>query len=303
MKEEDFETRSGYVALVGLPNAGKSSLLNRLLGQKLSIVSRAPQTTRERVLGIDTRGAAQLVFVDTPGLVEAGHLLHQSMRHSVAQALPDADAIVLVVDGTQPVPVLPGDALAALQKRAEDVIVALNKSDLAKGEQLDRAAGWARDNVGADPLAVSAQTGAGVERLRSEIVARLPNSPFLYPPDEIATQSVRFFVAELIRESVLELYSREIPHSAAVKIDEFRETGTPVYIRATIFVERSSQKQILIGTAGSAIKRLGTHARRKVEELIGAPCYLDLWVKVLPKWRRDPELLRRLGYVAPPNAD
>lgn len=303
MKEEDFETRSGYVALVGLPNAGKSSLLNRLLGQKLSIVSRAPQTTRERVLGIDTRGAAQLVFVDTPGLVEAGHLLHQSMRHSVAQALPDADAIVLVVDGTQPVPVLPGDALAALQKRAEDVIVALNKSDLAKGDQLDRAAGWARDNVGADPLAVSAQTGAGVERLRSEIVARLPNSPFLYPPDEIATQSVRFFVAELIRESVLELYSREIPHSAAVKIDEFRETGTPVYIRATIFVERSSQKQILIGTAGSAIKRLGAHARRKVEELIGAPCYLDLWVKVLPKWRRDPELLRRLGYVAPPNAD
>jgi GTP-binding protein Era len=274
-----------------------------MLGQKLSIVSRAPQTTRERVLGIDTRDGAQLIFVDTPGLVEAGHLLHQSMRHSVAQALPDADAIVLVVDSTDSVPTLPEETLAALERRAKDVIVALNKSDLAAGDQMDRIATWARDTLGTEPIAVSARSGAGVGKLRSEIKARLPSSPYLYPPDEVATQSVRFFVAELIRESVLELYAREVPHSAAVKIDEFRETKSPVYIRATVFVERASQKQILIGTGGTAIKRLGARARRKIEGFVGAPCYLDLWVKVLPKWRKDPDLLRRLGYVTPPNED
>ncbi|CAN5873885.1 hypothetical protein BH23GEM5_BH23GEM5_08370 [soil metagenome] len=303
MVEKTVETRAGYVALIGLPNAGKSSLLNRMLGQKLSIVTRTAQTTRERVLGIDTRGSAQLVFVDTPGLVEAGHLLHQSMRHSVAQALPDADAIVLVVDGTGAVPALPQDTLAALQARGKDVIIAVNKSDLATGDQMDQLAAWGLGTIGAEAIAVSAKTSAGLNQLRAEIERRLPHSPFLYPADEIATQSVRFFVAELIRESVLELYAREVPHSVAVKIDEFREASTPVYIRATIYVERSSQKQIVIGTGGAAIKRLGARARHKVEALVGSPCYLDLWVKVLPKWRKDPELLRRMGYVTPPNAD
>jgi GTP-binding protein Era len=274
-----------------------------MLGQKLSIVSRTAQTTRERVLGIDTRGSAQLVFVDTPGLVEAGHLLHQSMRHSVALALPDADAIVLVVDATGSVPALSRDTREALHARGKDVVIALNKSDLATGDEMDQVAAWGREMVGAESIAVSARTGAGLNTLRAEIEVRVPRSPFLYPADEVATQSVRFFVAELIRESMLELYAREVPHSVAVKVDEFREASTPIYIRATIFVERASQKQIVIGTGGVAIKRLGARARHKVEALVGGPCYLDLWVKVLPKWRKDPELLRRMGYVTSPTVD
>jgi len=293
-------TRAGNVALIGYPNAGKSSLLNALLEQKLSIVTSSAQTTRERVVGIDTRDGVQMVFVDTPGLVAPKYLLHRSMLHTVLETIPDVDVVVLLLDGTAEVPELGAEVLELLEQRRSRMLVAVNKTDVAPRARVEALAAWARERFGAEPLRISAQTGEGVEELRARIGALLPESPFLYPEDELATQSVRFFVAELIRETVFELYAEEIPYSVTAKVDEFRENAEPIYVRATIFVERPTQKAILIGRGGAAIKRLGQEARAKVEDFVGASVYLDLWVKVLPKWRKDPATLARLGFKLPP---
>src|SRR5215212_8144078 len=263
-------TRAGMVALVGFPNVGKSSLMNRLVEQKLSIVTPLAQTTRERVLGIDTRGGVQMVFVDTPGLVDPRYLLHRAMMHEATEVIGDADVVLLLIDASRGAPLV-REAVQA----------------------------WAREQLGAEAVEVSAETGEGAEALRAKIEARLPESPFLYPEDDVSSQPVRFFAAELVRETIFELYEKEVPYSVAVKVEEFRESATPVYIRAVVFVERPTQKAILIGSGGSAIKRLGQAARAKVEEFVGAPVYLDLWVKVLPKWRKNPLELQRLGFTLP----
>lgn len=292
-------TRAGYVALVGYPNAGKSSLLNQLLDQKLSIVTSAAQTTRERVLGIDTRDDVQIVFVDTPGLVDPKYLLHRSMLHTVLETIPDVDVVVLLLDATAPVPEFSPEVLELLGQKRSGLVVVINKVDVGPAERVAALRAWAREQFTADSVEVSARTGRGVERLRSRIAGLLPESPFFYPPDEISSQPVRFFVAELIRETVFEQYSEEIPYSTTAKVDEFRENDQPIYVRATVFVERPSQKSILIGRGGAAIKRLGQAARHKIEEFVGAPVYLDLWVKVLPRWRKDPVSLARLGFQLP----
>jgi GTP-binding protein Era len=291
-------TKAGTVALVGFPNVGKSSLMNRLVEQKLSIVTPLAQTTRERVLGIDTRGGVQMVFVDTPGLVDPRYLLHRAMMHEATEVIGDADVVLLLIDASRGAPAFRDDVLALL-KQAAGLIVVSNKIDIAS--DADRAAvrTWAREALGSEPAEVSAETGEGVEALRETIAERLPESPFLYPEEDVSSQPVRFFVAELVRESIFELYEKEVPYSVAVKVEEFRESASPVYIRAVIFVERPTQKAILIGAGGSAIKRLGQEARRKVEDFVGAPVYLDLWVKVLPKWRKSPLELRRLGFTLP----
>ncbi|MDQ3555442.1 MAG: GTPase Era [Gemmatimonadota bacterium] len=303
LPEEDGDskhTRAGYVAIIGLPNSGKSSLLNQLVEQKLSIVTPTAQTTRERVVGIDTREDVQAIYLDTPGLLDPKYLLQESMLHSVMAAVREADLVLWVVDAYSKLPAVPEpirDMLSALgQSRT---IAVLNKADVAVPGQMDSASIWVRNELNADAVAVSARTGKGIEELRRRIGASLPLSPFLYPEDELAIQSTRFFVAELIREAVFELYSQEIPFSVAIKIDEFRETGDPVYIRATIFVERQTQKAILIGRQGTAMKRLGRDARGKIEAFLQTRVYLDLWVKVLPRWRMDPLVLQRLGYSLP----
>lgn len=294
------QTRAGYVALLGLPNAGKSSLLNALVAQKLSIVSAAAQTTRERVVGIDTRDGAQIVFLDTPGLLDPRYLLHQSMRHSVEAAAEDADVVVFVVDGSRTLPELSPEIPHLLRRfEGATALVALNKADVASKAQIRAAGDWARDEIGAAGVPVSARTLDGIPELRARIVERLPISPFLFPPDEVATQSTRFFVSELIRETVFELYGQEIPYSAAVKVDEFREGSFPLYIRATIYVERATQKGILVGRGGAAMKRLSRESRLKIEAFLDTRVYLDLWVKVLPRWRKDPLSLERLGYSLP----
>lgn len=293
------ETRAGNVAIVGYPNAGKSSLLNRMLDQKLSIVTSAPQTTRERVLGIDTRDGVQIVFVDTPGLVDPKYLLHRAMLKTVLETIPDVDVAVLLLDPTGPNRDFSPEVLELLRAKRDRLLVAVNKTDVAPPARVEELRRWARQELGADALEVSAATGEGVEALRSRIAALLPASPFLYPEDEISSQSVRFFVAELVRETVFEQYAEEVPYSTTVKVDEFRENATPLYVRATVFVERPTQKAILIGKGGTAIKQLGRAAREKVEEFVGAPVYLDLWVKVLPKWRKDPVSLARLGFKLP----
>lgn len=291
-------TRAGYVALIGFPNVGKSSLMNRLVEQKLSIVTPLAQTTRERVLGIDTRGGVQMVFVDTPGLVDPRYLLHKAMMHEATEVIRDADVVLLLVDASHGTPAFREDVLE-LVRAAPELIVVANKIDVASREGREAVRRWSRELFGADPVEVSAETGEGVEALRALIAQRLPEGPFFFPEDDVSSQPVRFFVAELVRETVFEQYGQEVPYSVAVKIEEFREAATPIYVRAVVFVERPTQKAILIGAGGSAIKRLGQAARMKVEEFVGAPVYLDLWVKVLPKWRKSPLELQRLGFTLP----
>lgn len=292
-------TRAGNVALIGLPNAGKSSLLNRLIGTKLSIVTPFAQTTRERVVGIDTADGVQMIFLDTPGIVDPAYLLHHAMAHIVEEAITDADVVVLVLDGTRPPPAFAEEVLGTLRGRGERLIAVVNKSDSAAETTLRGAREWAREVLGLEALSVSAETGAGLVELRTTIAERLPESPFLYPDDELSSQSVRFFVSELVRETVFEHYSEEVPYSVAVRVEEFRENADPVYIRAALYVERPSQKAILIGKKGTAIRDLGAAARAKVEAFLHQRVYLDLWIKVLPRWRKDPLELRRFGFPVP----
>lgn len=296
------ETRAGHVALVGAPNAGKSSLLNRFLGSKLSIVTAAAQTTRERVVGIDTRDGVQIVFVDTPGLVDPAYLLHRSMLSIVEQTIAGADVVVLLLDGTGPPPMIDPELATSLGRLGNQLIVVVNKGDVSPPENQVVLARWSEAEFGTSPLVVSAVTGDGVEELRARIGEKLPISPLLFPDDDISTQTVRFFVAEFVRETVFELYGQEIPYSVAVKVEEFRESDDPLYIRATVYVERSSQKGILIGHGGTAIRELGSASRQKIEEFLERRVYLDLWIKVLPRWRKDPNQLRRFGFPVPSDA-
>jgi GTP-binding protein Era len=237
-----------------------------------------------------------MILTDTPGLLDPEYPLQEAMRAAALSALADADVIVYVVDATaSPIPTLQEAAGLDAPPRAP-VIVALNKTDLVgKGREttLPEIPGAAA------VIPISALTGKGVPALIEAIEERLPESPFLFPEDDIATQSVRFFAAELIRETALEQLGAEVPYSIASEIDEFREDRSPIYIRAVIYVERDSQRSILIGEKGKRIKQLGTAARRKIESFVGAPVYLDLWVKVLQNWRKDRTALRRFGYTLP----
>jgi GTPase len=299
MSERGGETRAGLVALVGRPNVGKSTLLNALVGEKLSIVTPREQTTRERVLGILTEGGVQMVFVDTPGLLEPRYLLQESMLAEALVAVADGDVVLLLLDPTQSeAPVPGGDALERLRSRGPRLRVAVNKADVAEGEQVEVLRSWSRSTLGVDAAVISAVTGEGLPELRETLESMLPVSPFLYPEDELAAQPVRFFVEELIRETIFEEYGQEVPYATAVRIEEYREAEDPVYIRARVFVERDSQKGILIGRAGEAIKRLGIRAREKIESFTGRAVYLDLWVKPLPGWRKKRTHLKRLGYRA-----
>ncbi len=277
-------TQAGIVAVVGVPNVGKSTLLNRVIGQKLSITSPKPQSTRASVIGIRTEGDTQIVFVDTPGLLEPAYELQRVMRAAAIRALRDANVIVYLVDATEGEP-----AELPVATKAPRLLV-FNKIDLLGKTKLDEL-----KQQYPDAFFVSAADGRGIDNLLGEIEKRLPESPFLYPEDEISTQSMRFFASELIRETALEQLHNEVPYSVAAEVEEFREERRPVYIRATIFVERDSQKGILIGHKGARIREIGKSAREKIERLVGADVFLDLHVKVLPNWRKNADSLRRFG--------
>jgi GTP-binding protein Era len=314
--------RAGIVTLAGKPNAGKSTLLNRLIGQRLSIISPKPQSTRDRVVGILSRDAesapgtpqaepSQLILFDTPGLIEPRDDLQRSMRSAALIALADADVIVYLADAMagQP-PTLETAAGLSTSLRAP-VVLALNKADVLPPNRREHLAGSSETSPETSPetrgpyaatFLISAATGEGVSAMLDAVTAMLPESPFLYPADDVSTQSVRFFASELIRETAFEQLEQELPYSLAAQIEEFREEQSPVYIRATIYVERDSQQGILVGHKGSRIREIGRAARIKIEQLVGAPVYLDLRVKVLPDWRRDPVALRRFGYLSPPPA-
>jgi GTP-binding protein Era len=286
--------RAGIVTVAGKPNAGKSTLLNRIVGEKLAIVSPKPQSTRDRIVGIHSTADAQIVLLDTPGLLDPRYALQRAMRATALAALRDADVILYLIDATSGEPE-PLAAVAGLDRPPRaPVVLAMNKLDL-----LPSADGAAMAARMPDAALVSAATGEGVDALVARLGTLLPESPFLYPEDELSTQTVRFFAAELVRETAFEQLEEELPYGVACVIEEFRESQTPVYIRAVLHVERDSQKRILIGSGGRRIRDIGRDARRKIETLVGSPVYLDLWVKVLPNWRRNPSALARLGYTIP----
>ncbi len=286
--------RAGIVTVAGKPNAGKSTLLNRIVGRKLSIVSPKPQSTRDRIVGIHTAHDAQMIVLDTPGLLNPRYALQRVMRATALRALDDADVIVHLVDATTgDLPSLVDAAALARAPRAP-VLTALNKIDrLTPGDRADL-----RTRAPA-AFPVSATTGEGVDALLAACRDHLPESPYLYPDDDLSTQTVRFFAGELVRETALEQLDAELPYSVACGIEEFREGQVPVYIRAVLYVERDSQKRILIGAGGARVRQIGQAARAKIEALVGQRVYLDLWVKVLPNWRKNATALRRFGYRLP----
>jgi GTP-binding protein Era len=284
-------TKAGIVTVAGKPNAGKSTLLNRIVGQKLAITSQKPQSTRDRIVGIHTTADMQMIVFDTPGLLEPKYELQESMRSTALRALHDADVIVYLADASDGLPPSLSEAAGLPAELRAPVIEVLNKADLLTKERLDRLK-EERPNA----VHLSALTGEGFLDLMKLIEESLPESPFLYPDDDVSTQSIRFFAAELIRETVLEQLHDEIPYSVAVGIEEFREGRSPLYIRAVIYVERESQKRIIIGAKGARIREVGQASRKKIESFVGQSVYLDMWVKVLPNWRKSTSALERFGY-------
>ena len=282
--------RAGIVTVAGKPNVGKSTLLNRIVGQKLSITSSKPQSTRDRIVGIYTSDDSQLVILDTPGLLNPKYPLQEAMRSTALRALDEADVIIYLADATEGPPPPLAEAAGLSAPPTAPVVVALNKSDALNPSRRDELLS------GDDVVLVSALTGDGIPDLMARVAQHLPESPFLYPEEDISTQPVRFFVAELVRETVLEQLHDEVPYSVAVQVEEYREGRSPLYIRAVIYVERDSQKAIIIGSKGAQIRKLGEAARKKIETFVGEKVYLDLWVKVLANWRKNPGSLSRFGY-------
>jgi len=285
--------RAGVVALLGRPNAGKSSLLNRLLGSKLAIVSAKPQTTRSGILGIVTLPSAQLLLLDTPGF-HAGETrpLNVALNDIVDRVVSRCDAAALVVDLTRGWDEDYGALLARLAERGKPLLLVGTKADLASAADSD----WPADAP--VPIEVSARTGAGIEELLTRLVTLLPASPPLYPADELSDRPMRFLAAELIREAAFEALEQELPYAVAVEVHEYDEKRADlVRIRADLLVERASQKQIVIGRGGRMIKRIGSRARREIEQLVGAKVHLELWVKVEPRWSQKPNRLKSLGYT------
>jgi GTP-binding protein Era len=292
--------RSGFVAVVGRPNVGKSTLINRWLGQKIAIVSPNPQTTRNRLRGVLTLPKAQIVFVDTPGLHDPVHKLGKFMVETTERAMQDADLILWVVDLTE----WPGDQDQSLAELISSVsqnsaaVLVLNKTDLVSTERLaSRSNEYARLVDAQHAIGVSALTGSGLDQLQARVIELLPPGPRYYPADQVTDQQERFIVGELVREQVLRLTHQEVPHATAVIVEEFkRRSAEMLYIQATIYVERDSQKGILLGSGGRLIRSIGQAARRDIEEMVESKVYLDLWVKVRAKWRNTELDLRQLGY-------
>ena len=292
--------RSGFVAVVGRPNVGKSTLMNAILGQKVAIVSHRPQTTRNRIAGILTREDCQIVFIDTPGIHKPKHRLGKYMVDEAYRALPDADLALWVVDVSKMPRSDDRRVAQALSQQHLPVVLAMNKIDITPPDRLLAHADAYRALVPglAADIAVSALKGQGVDALVDEIRALLPLGPRYYPPDQVSDVQERFLVAELIREKALLYLREEVPHAVAVDLQDFqeRENGV-IYIFARIFVERESQKGILVGKGGGMIKKIGAEARKEIEAALGRRVFLDLHVKVKPKWRTNPAELRRLGYA------
>jgi len=291
-----MEHRAGYVNIIGRPNVGKSTLLNALLGEKLVIVNPKAQTTRHRILGILNGEDHQLILSDTPGILDPAYKLQESMMHAVDEALADADVLLVMVElGETP------ERSEALLRRAArfqgQVLVLINKVDQGDEARLEAAFElWSAAFPGAVVLPISALHGLHIKELRDKLIAMLPPHPPYFPKDELSDRDMRFFISEIIREKILHLYKQEVPYSAQVVVNSYEEAPEIVKIQADVVVMRESQKGIIIGKAGGALRQLGTEARKAIERFISNKVFLDLKVKVDPDWREDERKLKRYGY-------
>ncbi len=294
--ENTKDHRSGYVAIIGKPNAGKSTLMNRLLGSKVSITTHKPQTTRHQILGIHSEDDMQIIFLDTPGVIDPRYELQKAMMKTVDRARTDADIILLIVDVTDYE--VPGRIFKMFSSmKNKKIFLVINKIDKTSEQQ----AGVVANNIQErfdfdDTLFVSALNGEGLQHLMDTIKADIPSGPPFYPKDMLSEQPVRFFVAEMIREQLFLLYHQEIPYSSTINIVQYDERDDLDYISADIIVNRESQKGILIGKGGKAIKKLGKNAREVIQKFVDKKIYLDLHVKVREKWRENPSHVRHYGY-------
>jgi GTP-binding protein Era len=291
--------RAGFVAIVGRPNAGKSTLLNRFVGQKVAIVTSKPQTTRNRILGIVTRPEGQIVFIDTPGLHSPDSVLGRQMMQEVAAALEGIDVLLLMVDASQAL--LHADELL-LEKAKRfhgKTILALNKVDrIPKLKLLPMIEAYHKASEFAAIVPISAFKGDGCSELLQEILQLLPEGEPYFPEDQVTDQPERFLAAEIVREKAIQVMYHEVPYALGVKVEKFEESPKLLRIEATMYVERDSQKKILIGHKGEAIKKIGTQARKELEELLGIKIFLGLFVKTVPGWRENPQAVRELDWHA-----
>ena len=297
--EQNADFKSGYVSIVGAPNAGKSTLLNRMLGEKISITSKKPQTTRNRILGVLHRTKSQMVFFDTPGVFQAQDKLNVRIVDTALSALGDADLILVVVDVSRPDPNAERYLVKRLKSQKQPVVLAMNKIDLIeKSGLLEIIVKWSSVYGFKDVVPISAQHGTQVEDLITAMEKILPNGPPFFPEDTLTDVSERFIVAELIREQVFRMTGEEIPYATAVTVDTFKakKEGRLISIEATIHLERDSQKGIVIGKHGGKLKQIGTRSREQIEQLLGTKVFLKLFVRIQKNWRKDTKAIRRFGY-------
>lgn len=291
-------SRSGFVSLLGRPNAGKSTLLNALVGEKLAIVSDKPQTTRTTIQGVANIGDAQVVFIDTPGIHKSTTLFNQRMMETVRTALEERDVLLYVADASAPFSTEDAEAIAALKNLSTPTLLLINKIDRVqdKRQLLPFIEQFKTVREFAEYIPVSALTGEGLDRVRAAIASRLPEGPAYFPADHLTDQPERFLAAELIREQILRHTRQEVPHATAVLIDRWEETPKLTRIAATIYVERDGQKAIVIGAGGAALKKIGTLARYEIEKMVGHKVFLELFVKVQKDWRENPEFLNAIDW-------
>jgi GTP-binding protein Era len=290
--------RSGFVSIVGRPNAGKSTLLNALVGQKVSIVADKPQTTRTAIQGVMTSPEAQVVFVDTPGIHKSDSAINKRMMASVRASLEERDLLIFVIDSTIPFSEEDRRALSMLRAGGPPTVAVFNKIDAVRAKQdlLPLMEEYSRNHAFAAYLPISAATEDGLDKVRAEVISRLPEGPQYFPPDQVTDQPARFLAAELIREKILLATRQEVPHATTVIVDQWEETPTLIRIYATVYVERDGQKAIIIGKQGASLKSIGTLAREDMEALFGIHIYLDLHVKVETAWREKQSFLNSLDW-------
>ncbi len=295
MADQTQSHKSGYVAIVGKPNAGKSTLMNQILGTKLSIATHKPQTTRHQIIGIHSEENAQFIFLDTPGIIHPKYELQKAMMRFVEKAEKEADIILFIVEANENN--MPEYAFDSLKQMNKPVVLVINKIDESNKKQIDKLSENLNEYFNFNStISISALTGDGISGLISEILELLPSGPPFYPKDELSEHPVRFFAAELIREQVFLQYHEEIPYSVTVDVIIYEEREELDYINAEVIVNRNSQKGMIIGKGGKAIKKLGIEARKSIEEFTGRKVYLDLHVKVRDKWRENEGMVRNFGY-------
>lgn len=297
------KTKAGYVTILGLPNSGKSTLMNAILGQKLSIITKKPQTTRKQILGILTEENYQIIFLDTPGILKPNYLLQEKMMDFVLSSVYDADILLIMIDvfdDNDGGKILNNETVKKIiDSKSKQIILLLNKIDLSNEEHIKKLISELSESKNFYKIIpISAEYKMNLKSVVEEILELLPESPKFYPDDIVSDANERFYVSEIIREKLLEQYKEEIPYSCEVLIEEFKERkDSKDYISAEIVVERQSQKGILIGKGGTALKKMGQVARKSIEEFLGKEVYLELRVKVRENWRSNENFLRSFGYT------